>query len=188
MPAMDAILRDWIREVFDQHKALLPIAVRQRAKFEGWLKFELASIAKQQGARQVEVEVSYSNGTKRADIGFEFDGTAYCVELKTPNTNWRMPSVPLNKHRPITRNIAGIVRDAKKLTECPKQGIVAFALFPVPPGSRRWMTYLQRIAEEAQVPLSEEKNCFRWQVDLPSEQGEKPEIVVCTFLVNAAQP
>ena len=188
MPAMDAMLRDWIREVFDQHKALLPIAVRQRAKFEGWLKFELAFVAGQHGAQEVQVEVPYQGSKKRADIGFVFDDVPYCVELKTPNTNWRMPAVPVNKHRPITRNIASIVRDAKKLAECPRQGIVAFALFPVPPGSRRWVKYLQRIAEETQVHLSEEKDCFRWQVDLPSEQGEKPEIVVCTFAVNAAQP
>ena len=184
MAAMDAMLRDWIREVFDQHKALLPLAVRQRAKFDGWLKFDLASIAEQHGARQVEVEVPYPDGTKRADIGFEFDSTAYCVELKTPNTNWRMPAVPVNKHRPITRNIAGIVSDAKKLAECSRQGIVAFALFPVSRGDRKWVRYLQRIAEKTGVSLSEEKNCFRWPIDLPSEQGENPEIVVCAFLTK----
>ena len=188
MAAMDAILRDWIREVFDQHKALLPIAVRQRAKFEGWLKFELALVAEQHGAQEVQVEVPYQGSKKRADLGFAFNGAAYCVELKTPNTNWRMRAVPVNKHRPITRNIAGVVNDAKKLAECPRQGIVAFALFPVPQGDAQWIKYLRRIAKNTGILLAEEKNCFRWQVDLPSEQGEKPEIVVCTFLVNTAQP
>ncbi len=184
MPAMDAILRGWIREVLDQHKALLPIAVRQRAKFEGWLKFELALVAEQHGAQEVQVEVPYQGSKKRADLGFAFNGAAYCVELKTPNTNWRMRAVPVNKHRPITRNIAGVVNDAKKLAECSRQGIVAFALFPVSRGDRKWVRYLQRIAEKTGVSLSEEKNCFRWPIDLSSEQGENPEIVVCAFLTK----
>ncbi len=184
MPAMDAILRDWIREVLDQHKALLPIAVRQRAKFEGWLKFELAFVAEQHGAQDVQVEAPYQGSKKHADIGFEFEGTAYCVELKTSNTNCRMHAVPVHKHRPITRNIAGIVSDAKKLAECSSQGIVAFAFFPVSKSGRKLAGYLQRIAEQTGVSLSEEKNCFRWPVDLTSEQGENPEIVVCTFLTK----
>lgn len=184
MPTMDAILRDWIREVLDQHKALLPIAVRQRAKFEGWLKFELAFVAEQHGAQEVQVEAPYQGSKKHADLGFEFEGAAYCVELKTPNTSYRLRAVPVNKHRPITRNIAGIVSDAKKLTECSRQGIVAFALFPVSKGDRKWARYLQRIAEKTGVFLSEEKNCFRWSADLTSEQGENPEIVVCTFLTK----
>ncbi len=184
MPAMDAILRGWIREALDKHKTLLLIAVQQRAKFEGWLKFELAFVAQQHGAREVQVEAPYQGSKKHADLGFEFEGTAYCVELKTSNTNWRMRAMPVNKHRPITRNIAGIVSDAKKLAECSIQGIVAFAFFPVPKGDRKWVRYLQRIAEETGVSLSEEKNCFRWSAGLTSEQGENPEIVVCTFLTK----
>lgn len=34
---MDEIVRRWISEILEQYKPLLSIAIRQRAKFEGWL-------------------------------------------------------------------------------------------------------------------------------------------------------
>ena len=46
---MEKELRQWIVDVLEQHRALLTIAVRQRAKFE-WLKFELALHAAHCGA------------------------------------------------------------------------------------------------------------------------------------------
>ena len=53
---MDKTLRQWIVQVIQQHELILRIAIRQRAKFEGWLKFELAAIAEINGASVVEVE------------------------------------------------------------------------------------------------------------------------------------
>lgn len=50
----------------------------------------------------------------RADVTFHDGNERDDVELKTPNTNWRIPGI-LNKHRPITKNFAGVVKDARKL-------------------------------------------------------------------------
>lgn len=75
--------------MLEQHRPLLAIAIRQRAKFEGWLKFELALFAEQHGATSVEVEAPSGSGS-RSDLTFLYDGKRYDVELKTANTNWRM--------------------------------------------------------------------------------------------------
>ena len=89
---MDKRLRSWIVDVLEQHRSLLAVAVRQRAKFEGWLKFELAVSAEKQGAESVEVETASDAGS-RSDLSFLYGGQRYDVELKTCNTNWRMKGV-----------------------------------------------------------------------------------------------
>jgi hypothetical protein len=129
---MDTRVRRWVVEVLEDHPHLVTLAVRQRAKWEGWLKFELAARAEREGYDPVWVEEGY--GQVRADVTFYNDGQRYDVELKTPNTNWRVPGV-LNRIRPITKNIDGVVKDAHKLVMAPGRGIVCFALFPVPVGS-----------------------------------------------------
>ena len=108
---MDKRLRSWIVEVLNQHRSLLSVAVRQRAKFEGWLKFELALYAEQHGATDVKVEAPSSSGS-RSDLTFLYDGKRYDVELKTSNTNWRMKGV-LSRTRPITKNIRGVIIDGQ---------------------------------------------------------------------------
>ncbi len=85
---MDKIVREWISEILIQHELLIRIALRQRAKFEGWLKFELAALAEKYGAESVEVESSYTSSATqmRSDIAFYFYNIRYEVELKTPNS------------------------------------------------------------------------------------------------------
>lgn len=181
----DAI-REWIVEILENHKQLLTIAVRQRAKFEGWLKFELAVVAEKHGAQSVEVESACDErgfSGERSDLSFIYDGNRYHVELKTANSNWRMPGVR-NKTRPITKNIAGIVNDARKLSRCSGEGIVAFVLSPIPPQDNRWTEYLDRIASELGIPLSEQVHCRRLSVDWG--QGESADLVVCSFAVQSS--
>lgn len=81
--------------ILENRKDLLMIPLKQRAKFEGWLKFELAHVLVLKGMENVEVESK--SGFERADIKFEEDGITYKIELKTPNTNWRVEGI-LNKH------------------------------------------------------------------------------------------
>jgi hypothetical protein len=45
-----------IAEVLKAHPVALAIALRQRAKFEGWLKLELAAEAERNGYKSVELE------------------------------------------------------------------------------------------------------------------------------------
>lgn len=124
----------------------------------------------------MSVEEGY--GQVRSDVTLHDNGERYDVELKTPNTNWRVPGVR-DTTRPITMNIAGIIADARKLALAPGWSIVCFALFPVPSGDNRWIAYLDRIAVELGVPLTGAEHCTRVAVNLGA--GNACEVVVCAF-------
>jgi hypothetical protein len=180
---MHQLVRTWIVDVLKAHTGLLAVAMRQRAKFEGWLKFELAAHAEAAGATSVEVESGYPDGLSRSDLGFAWAGKKAFLELKTPNTNYRMGGVE-NKQRPITNNVAGIVEDARKLKGS-GNGVVAFVLFPIPAGDSRWKNYLGRIDYELGIHLSEEEHC--WHVNVPLTEGRSCEAIVCCFPVVQAK-
>lgn len=179
---MDKTLRQWIVQVIQQHESMLRIAIRQRAKFEGWLKFELAAIAEINGATVVEVETPSNKGEnrKRADLSFVYEDKKYDVELKTPNSNWRMAGV-VNAHRPITKNISGIVEDTLKLKHSSNQGLIAFVLFPIAPDDNQWKEYIKRIANKTQLPITSQDNCERVSVSLG--ERDNADLIICTFSV-----
>ncbi len=112
---------------------VLILAARQRAKFEGWLKIELAAALCASGEfHNVRLEPPYK-GEGKADLGFEIGEATWYVEIKTANTNWRAEGVE-NRTRPITKNVSEIAEDIVKLrTQCPpSNGLMVFALAPVP--------------------------------------------------------
>jgi hypothetical protein len=166
-------------EVMRRHARLLGIALQQRAKFEHWLKFELADEMRSWGATCIEIEPSSPDGGTRADIGFVFQDVHYVVELKTPNTNWRIRGV-LNRSRPITKNISEIIEDARKPPHGDAVRIVAFAMFPVPLGDNRWRAYLDRITHSVGIELSEMANSTR--IDVPLPDAGMAQIVAVTFI------
>lgn len=178
---MHQIIRKWIVDVMKAHAPVLAVAMRQRAKFEGWLKFELAAHAAAKGARDIAVEAGYNDGTGRADLTFVLNDRRCFLELKTPNASYRMPGVQ-NKTRPITNNVASIIADAKKLQGCGEYGLVAFVLFPVPVGNNQWAAYLDRIAKEVGVPLLEGHHWCRVTLSLDAKQY--CEAVVCCLPVG----
>jgi len=175
---MHARCRRWIANILRAHSSLVALAVRQRAKFEGWLKLELAECARKRGARSVQVEPQLGKGKGRADVSFAFGKLRYNVELKTVNTNWEVPGVE-SKTRPITMNIASVIEGARKLRTGPGRGIVAFVLFPVPTGDNRWWVYVERIARSLRVRLSQSSHCARVGVRLGG--GDSCDLVVCCF-------
>lgn len=56
-------------------RSSLSLAYRQKAKFEGWLKFELAAALSDQGA-DVCVESTVTGTKHRADLDVRFPGEA----------------------------------------------------------------------------------------------------------------
>jgi hypothetical protein len=179
---MDKRIRLWIVEVLKQHQPLLAIAMRQRAKFEGWLKFELALYAEHHGATSVEVEKTADPGS-RCDLSFIYEGKQCDIELKTCNTNWRMNGV-LNLTKPITMNIDEVIVDGGKLRLCHPQteGVVAFCLFPVACGDGdKWLPYLDRIGSKFGVTLSDGQHTSR--VTIPIGDGYHADILIVTFVV-----
>jgi len=181
---MHRICRQWIASIIENHHDLLALALVQRSKFEGWLKMELAAMAMKEGVKalQLEVPILGSSGD-RADIGFEYKGNKYILELKTPNTNWRLNGVE-NRMRPITKNIKSVVEDTKKLEGSPVYGIVAFALFPIPVDDIRWKTYVERISQDTGIEISEAEHCQI--VRVPISDGQAAGILICCYQVPSS--
>lgn len=173
---MDKLIRKGIVETLVRHRELLQIPLRQRAKFEGWLKFELARYLDQIGMTSVEVE-SQSSFQHKTDIVFIKDDYLYSVELKTANTNWKVPGVN-SSSRPITKNIQSIVNDAFKLNS--QYGIVAFVLFPIPVNDNRWEVYLIRISEKTGLSLNKDNNCDVIKMNIDDKHN--CDLVVCSFM------
>lgn len=174
---MDKLIREAIASILKRRNDVLHIAIRQRAKFEGWLKFELASHLQSYGMENVEVESMAGFGKERSDISFFHKGNPYCIELKTPNTNWKINGVK-DIGRPVTKNIKSIIEDTLKLNS--QYGIVAFVLFPIPSGDNRWENYLSRIMDKTNIELSKEKNCEI----VHAAYGEEIncDLVICTYM------
>lgn len=174
---MDKLIREAIVSILKRRNDVLQIAIRQKAKFEGWLKFELASYLESYGMDNVEVESMAGFGKERSDISFFNSGSPYSIELKTPNTNWKMNGVK-DIGRPVTKNVNSIIEDTLKLNS--QYGIVAFVLFPIPIGDNRWEIYLSRIMDKTNIELSKEKNCEI--VHGTYSEGINCDLVVCTYM------
>ena len=54
-------VRQWIADVISNNPRVIDVAIEQRAKFEGWLKFALASEAIQAGSPSVMLEAPISS-------------------------------------------------------------------------------------------------------------------------------
>lgn len=151
------ILSSVCAEILKNRKDVLTMACQQRAKFEGWLKFELAvAIGRKPGISDVIIEDSYKD-KGRSDISFRYMNEKYQVEMKTANTNWRVNGVE-NLTRPITMNIDGIIDDigVLKLKCPPNHGLAVFTMFPIPQQllkyyPERLHSHLRRIEKETEL-------------------------------------
>jgi hypothetical protein len=126
---------------------VVALALKQRAKFEGWLKFELAAGLAASGIPEVRLEEEYRQRSGRADLLV----SGIPVELKTCNTNYRVPGCE-NHHRPITRNIEAICDDCRRLARAWDGGIMAFAVFPVTSACEpKFARHVDKVKEAARL-------------------------------------
>lgn len=174
---MDRLILEQIASLLRENKDLIRLAIRQRAKFEGWLKFELANRIEKLGFSEVELEKKLQQKRDRPDISFLKDFDFYSIELKTCNTSWNVNGIS-KKGKPITDNIKGIIRDAKKLNS--NYGIVAFVMFPIPANDLRWRTYIERIKEKTQIEINYEKNCKILKMEI--DEINNCDVLVCAFM------
>lgn len=196
-PDMHVKVRKWIVEVLEERKSVIALPVEQRAKFEGWLKFELAYHAsKDAKVSKVKVEFPVKSTDKQNkkkvtlnDISFCYKENNYCInyriELKTSNTNHKKSKD--ENRRPFTKNIESIVADGNKLKEQEGGGIVAFVLFPVPSPEEDngWLLrHLDNISSKLKLSdsLSEKKHITRVKIPRQGSSTEK-NLVVCAFTV-----
>lgn len=172
---MENLIKTAISEILKQRTDLVPLFVRQKSKFEGWLKFDLVNYLEVHGMKDVEVESKNKTSFCRCDISFSHDYFDCRIELKTPNTNWKIKGVK-SSTRPITKNIQSIIDDTIKLNSA--YGIVAFVLFPIPLNHDSWKIYIQRISEETGIYI-DDSHCNLIEVDIDKEN--KCNMLVCSY-------
>lgn len=146
---MEQQLNELIIDILRKNEVLVAIAIKQRAKFEGWLKFELAYRLLGYDCN-LKVEYPYpNNANQHADIFA--DGVL--IELKAANTNYKIEQCQTCT-RPITKNISSIIDDIKKLRNAggSYKKNIAFILFPIDSGGK-YKVYIKRIEEEGHIHL-----------------------------------
>lgn len=146
---MEQRLNELIIDILRKNEVLVAIAIKQRAKFEGWLKFELAYRLLDYDC-DLKIEYPYPNNANlRADI---FANGAL-IELKTANTNYKIAQCQ-TRTRPIKKNISSIIDDIKKLRNAggSYRKNIAFVLFPIDSGGK-YKVNIKRIEEEGHIHL-----------------------------------
>lgn len=120
-------IADTIESILSNNQDLLEIAFKQRAKFEGWLKFEIAKKFQESGK---DTKVEYSIAKGHVDLFAD----NCLIELKTPNTSYTCEGVD-PKTRPITDNVNSIISDVDKLRKISEDTcydlFIAFVMFPI---------------------------------------------------------
>ncbi len=173
---MEDLIREWIVNIINDNEDIIKVAAKQRAKFEGWLKFMLVREALKNGCEEVIVEDGYGR-KKRADLSLKRNSVKHFIELKTINSSWGINGV-LQKGKPITKNIDGISSDIEKLRSADGKGIVAFVFFPIPVNNDEWKYHIGRIEQDEKVNLI---NPPKYSI-VPI--GDDYTFLVFSFLVN----
>jgi len=183
MFSLPSEVQSLLNTILLNRKDVTLLACQQRAKFEGWLKFELASALRvKAGFDNIILEDGYAtNG--RSDISFEHTGDKWFIEMKTANTSWRVNNIE-NLSRPLTKNVNGIAEDVIVLRSksAPASGLAVFCIFPIPnllwKSSREQLNYhLRRIEEIGKLV----ENTL---VDNAQYVKVAPDFGICTFVVE----
>lgn len=125
-----------IKPILENSSGLGAFALH-RAKFEGWLKVEVCGLL-------VPHCESVVPEKQRVDICAD----EWAIELKTINTNIRYRGIQ-NKHRPITKNTEGVIKDIQKLSKLdfPMKAVL-FIVFPIEHENKHWQVQIRRIKKE----------------------------------------
>jgi hypothetical protein len=171
------LVRTKIENIIESRSSALWTAIRQRAKFEGWLKIELAAALEEDARVECQLEAPVGDGL-RCDLFIDHDLTRLYVELKTIGSSWRVPCVE-NKTKDTTNNIRDVIADVEKLRRAKEYAkcVVAFVEFPVPEEGEKCRRHLKYISEVTKVPFGDD-DCYRL---MPIEfEGEiKCNVLVC---------
>lgn len=133
------ILKIEIPKRIATNKGLNNFAVN-RSRFEGWLKVETCDILSEH----------MSSITPEKDT-IDIVADNWALELKTPNTSYRHLNV-INKIRPITDNVNGIITDIDTLknNHVYSNKAVVFIAFPLFLANKRWINHKNKISSKLQ--------------------------------------
>jgi len=117
---------DGLKTKLENSKSI-DVFVKNRAKFEGWLKVETVDILCNRMLDKTDKIIP-----EKYRIDVVFNNSA--LELKTVNTNYRRKGIE-NKTKPITLNIEQLKKDIDKLRNLQKEDIknkaILFVVFPL---------------------------------------------------------
>lgn len=114
-----------IDEILQSSSVQLALPLQQKAKFEGWLKIELAAKLQKQFCDTV-LEPRY---TPKSQSHADISSDEYFIELKTSDTNCTYNNANVRRKR-FSGNRKAIEEAIKKLQASGNKGIIAFVLFP----------------------------------------------------------
>ncbi len=138
MDILDKIYADLKNSIEDNEG--ISLFVRERAKFEGWLKVKVVELLINNGIKEIIPEKD------RVDITFNKEKVKYAIELKTVNTNYENDTTK-NKTKPITNNIESILKDIKKLNKLNyDKRVILFIVFPIEEKDmKNWSKHISKI-------------------------------------------
>ena len=152
-----------LKEKIENFKAI-SIFVRERSKFEGWLKIEVVDTLLDLGIPKERITPEEN----RTDIVFELEGKKVGMELKTINTNY-IHELVKNKTRPITKNIEGILDDINKLKRNTEfhERVIVFVVFPLSEKNEKfWRKHIEKIKKHC-------KKLKEWEINFKMDFEEK---------------
>jgi hypothetical protein len=175
------LIRTKIEDIIRSHSSAVWIAIRQRARFEAWLKIELAAALEENPRVECQLEAPFGDG-RRCDLLVDHDFTKLYIELKAICSNWSVPGVE-KKSAALTQSIAGFIADVERLRCAKGHGIciAAFVEFPIPEEDERWMRQLKYISAMTGVPFWEDDCHSLIPIDLGDER--KCNVLVCACQV-----
>ncbi|MGD1006867.1 MAG: hypothetical protein ABR980_06520 [Ignavibacteriaceae bacterium] len=174
---------NWASEIIQVNSEIIGLASLRRSKFEGWLKFELARKLYQNEATEIHIEESHGNGLK-CDLSFLFNNKKWFIELKTPNTSWKIPGIA-NLVRPVKLNRESIIKDVYKFRKNNiANGIICFVLFPIPQNNNRWQNYIEIISQRIKQRINFKNSCKLLPVGPHPFNPHPFNVVICCFRVK----
>jgi len=136
-----------------ENNPALSIFVKERKRFEGWIKVELC-----------EILLKHFDDILPENEGIDVTFDQWALELKPVATNYTYPGVK-TKTKNITNNVDDIIRDVAKLKARPHPNkAVLFVVFPVDHANPGWRAHLNRISRHLRQVKHEN---FRFVGDIP---------------------
>lgn len=149
---MEKILNDMIVTILSYNSDLMMLALSKRAKFEGWLKFELANILSRTYS---DTEVERSTVSDGSIVHVDIYSNKSWIELKTSNTSYKADGCS-DLTRPVTANVHSILHDIDKLRRIkdPDERYIAFVMFPIDQAEGKYTNHIQNVKNKLKKPAS----------------------------------
>lgn len=116
----------------------IEVFVRNRSKFEDWIKVELVNLL-----------VGFEQDIVPEKDEVDIQSLNYAIEIKVAVTNYEKELLPTSKSKSITDSINGVLRDANKLRNIQKNTkLIILIVFPLSVSEPLWQHHLQKIHNE----------------------------------------